>query len=182
MSKIDLDRLLKLRLAVARYGEMDLARWWNTKQLGPNGAKVLRRGFPRTYHFAQARASFAVAFHRCSEILSLPGTVTLWHLPEVLEEEFDIRWEHWLDHADEWNGFFSSLESPPAGSLADVLRSFDLVSQADLAASSRLTRSDRLVPLPGLFRADDAALTQLALGFSLGEPGAPAIPYIRRED
>lgn len=68
MSKIDLDRLLKLRLTVARYGEMDLARWWNTKQLGPNGAKVLRRGFPRTYHFAQARASFAVAVHRFQSV------------------------------------------------------------------------------------------------------------------
>jgi hypothetical protein len=28
---IDLDRLLKLRLLVARFGEMDLAKWWNTK-------------------------------------------------------------------------------------------------------------------------------------------------------
>ncbi len=35
---IDLDRLLKLRLVVARFGEMDLARWWNTKgQLGRLG-------------------------------------------------------------------------------------------------------------------------------------------------
>ena len=28
---IDFDRLLKLRLVVARFGEMDLAKWWNTK-------------------------------------------------------------------------------------------------------------------------------------------------------
>lgn len=182
MSEIDLDRLLKLRLVVARYGEMDLARWWNTKQLGPNGAKVLRRGFPRTHRFAQARASFAVAAQRCSEVFSLPRTATLWHLPEVLEEEFDIRWEHWLDHAEEWNGFFSSLESPPAGSLSEGLRSFGLVSDADLAAGSRLTRSERTVLLPGIFRADDATLAQLALGFSLGETGALAVPYIRRED
>jgi hypothetical protein len=27
---IELDWLLKLRIVVARYGEMDLARWWNT--------------------------------------------------------------------------------------------------------------------------------------------------------
>jgi hypothetical protein len=32
---IDLEKLLKLRLVVAHFGEMDLARWWNTKaQLG----------------------------------------------------------------------------------------------------------------------------------------------------
>jgi hypothetical protein len=30
MTEIDYDRLLQLRLAVARFGEMDIARWWNT--------------------------------------------------------------------------------------------------------------------------------------------------------
>ena len=40
---IDLDRLLKLRLLVARFGEMDLAKWWNTKgQLGKLGSAALR--------------------------------------------------------------------------------------------------------------------------------------------
>ncbi len=37
---IDLDRLLKLRLLVARFGEMDLARWWNTRLIGA-GKKVI---------------------------------------------------------------------------------------------------------------------------------------------
>jgi len=42
---VDLDRLLKLRLVVARFGEMDIAKWWNTGgQLGPVGAIALRRG------------------------------------------------------------------------------------------------------------------------------------------
>ena len=37
--KIDFDRLLKLRLVVARVGEMDLAKWWNTRgQLGRLGS------------------------------------------------------------------------------------------------------------------------------------------------
>ena len=55
-STLDLERLLKLRLVVARFGEMDLAKWWNTKgQLGRLGA-ALRRGLPRTHHFAQARS------------------------------------------------------------------------------------------------------------------------------
>ena len=30
-SILDFDRLLKLRLVVARHGEMDMARWWNTQ-------------------------------------------------------------------------------------------------------------------------------------------------------
>jgi len=32
--------------------------------------------------------------------------VTLWRLPEGLEEVFDMRWEHWLDGAAEWQSFF----------------------------------------------------------------------------
>jgi|GEM_PF-120065 len=42
---VDYDRLLELRLAVARHGEMDVASWWNTKgMLGRYGAMVLARG------------------------------------------------------------------------------------------------------------------------------------------
>src|SRR5690349_2368177 len=88
--EIDLERLLKLRVLVARFGEMDCAKWWNTKgQLGRLGAAALRRGFPRTRYFAQARSVFAVAGHRCAEIFDPPHCVTLWSLPENLEEEFD---------------------------------------------------------------------------------------------
>lgn len=42
---VDFERLLKLRTVVARFGEMDLAKWWNTRgQLGALGATALRRG------------------------------------------------------------------------------------------------------------------------------------------
>src|SRR5690349_18688430 len=38
---MDLDRLLKLRLIVARHGEMDLGKWWDTNGvLGPRGVTV----------------------------------------------------------------------------------------------------------------------------------------------
>lgn len=63
---IDLERLFKLRLIVARFGEMDIAKWWSTTgQLGRLGTAALRRGFPRSHYFAQARSVFAVAAHRC---------------------------------------------------------------------------------------------------------------------
>ena len=88
------EHLLKLRLVVARVGEMDLARWWNTNgQLGPLGASVVRRGFRRTHYFAQARSVFAVAAHRCREVYDRPGTVTLWNLPAEIEDEFELRLE-----------------------------------------------------------------------------------------
>jgi hypothetical protein len=96
------DRLLKLRSIVARFGEMDLAKWWNTRgQLGRLGTAAVRRGFPRTHYFAQARSVFAIAAHRCREVFNPPESVTLWQLPETVEEEFESHWERWLDQEDE---------------------------------------------------------------------------------
>src|SRR5258705_172630 len=74
----DIAWLFKVRVVVARIGEMDLARWWNsTGQLGPQGASVLRRGLPRTHHFAQARSVCTIAAARCAQIFDHPGSVTL---------------------------------------------------------------------------------------------------------
>lgn len=182
---LDLDRLLKRRLVVARFGEMDMAKWWNTRgQLGRFGASALRRGFPRTHHFAQARTVFAVAAHRCAEVFDPPACVTLWHLPEVVEEAFDARWEHWLDHASEWTGFFEKLESIGSSTLLEIMRDFELVGSADIEAYGKLKRSaeGRAVPLPGLYSGTDADIALLALGFARGEPSALAVPYARKAD
>lgn len=179
---MDYDRILKLRLVVARFGEMDLAKWWNTQgQLGRYGAMALKRGFPRTHHFAQARSVFAVAAHRCAEVFDPPRCVTLFRLPEATEEEFDARWEQWLDDAAAWAPFFEKLEGIPGSDLAAVLRQFDLVGDADLDAASRLKRSaeGKAVQLPGTYAGNDEDITLLALGFSRGESGSLAVPYAR---
>lgn len=182
---LDFDRILKLRLVVARFGEMDLARWWNARgQLGKLGAAALRRGFPRTHHFAQARSVFAVAAHRCAEVFEAPGCVTLWRLPEAIEEEFDARWEHWLDSASDWAPFFEKLATLQGSDLVSVLRSFALASASDVEAYGKLRRSaeGRAVPLSGVFSGTDDDVSLLALGFARGEPGALAVPYARRAD
>lgn len=184
-TEVDLERLLKLRLVVARFGEMDLAKWWNTRgQLGRLGALALRRGFPRTHRFAQARSVFAVAAHRCAEVFDPPGCVTLWRLPEAVEEAFDARWEHWLDNAGAWTEFFEKLESLSGSDLAELLRAFELVEERDVEAYSKLHRSaeGRTVPLPGGFSGTDADIALLALGFARGEPSALAVPYARRAE
>src|SRR5262245_12798613 len=155
---IDLDRLLNLRLVVARFGEMDLAKWWNTRgQLGKLGAAALRRGFPRTHHFAQARSVFAVAAHRCTEVFEPPGCVTLWRLSEAIEEEFDARWERWLDSASYWAPFFDNLAMLKGFDLATALREFELVSDRDVDAYGKLRRSaeGRAVPISGAFSGSD---------------------------
>lgn len=182
---IDFDRLLKLRVVVGRIGEMDNARWWNTTgQLGPLGRMALRRGFPRTHYFAQARSVFAVAKHRCREVFDPPGCVTLWSLPETIEEEFDARWEHWLHQAHTWEALFRQVEAVRGADLAAILAQFALVGDQDMEAFTRLRRSSegRAVLLPGVYSGVDSDITLLALSFARGEVGAPAIPYQRREN
>ena len=184
MKKLDFDRLLKLRLVVARFGEMDLAGWWNTKgQLGRLGAVALRRGLPRTHYFAQARSVFAVAGHRCDELFAPPLSVTLWRLPETVEEEFDAYWERWVDDPEGWADFFRALETLECDDLVGTLRLLDLVDDADVDRSSKLRRSaeGRAVPIPEVFSATNADLALLAVGFAHGEVGAPAVPYMRME-
>lgn len=164
---------------------MDVAKWWNSNgQLGRLGAAALRRGFPRTHYFAQAHSVFAVAAYRCREYFNPPRCVTLWSLPEAIEEEFEARWEHWLDHAADWQPFFKRLETLEGTDLVATLRAFELVTDRDIESSSRLKRSaeGRAVPLPGVFSETNEEVALLAIGFARGEVGALAVPYARREE
>lgn len=178
-TKIDLDRLFKLRLVVARYGEMDCARWWNTSGLlGAKGALLMSRGFPRTHFFAQAGVVFAVARNRCDEVFQHPEAITLWNLPTEIEDQFDSRWGRWLEDSDIWRDFFKSLESPPSD-LLSALRQFELISPHDEDNLGRLRRSaeGRAVLLVGKHGLNNDLILLLAAAFSLGEQGKPAIPY-----
>ena len=179
---IDFDRLLKLRLVVARYGEMDGARWWNTKGLlGRNGALLMSRGFAKTHHFAQAKVVFTVAAARSKQVFDPPLSMTLWNLPANLEDQFDARWHHWLDEREQWAPFFEDLQNLPDGSLLEQLQLLDLVddSTADQAEGLRRSAEGRAVPIPGTHSPDDQLLTLLAAAFTKGETGSPAIPYAR---
>jgi hypothetical protein len=178
--KIDLDWLLRVRVVVARCGEMDAQRWWNTEgQLGPYGARVLKRGFPRTHHFAQARSVFAVAAHRCAEIFDPPDAATFWRLSVEAEEAFDARWEGWLDDATAWAPFFESVAVLKDFDVAAALKGLSLVDDADVAAAAKLKMADgeKGVLVPGPFDLGRKAVTLLALGFGRGAKGDLRIPY-----
>ena len=181
---VDLDRLLKLRLIVARHGEMDGARWWNTNGvLGPNGSLLMSRGFPKTHHFAQARLVFEVARARSAERFpAVPGCITLWNLPANIEDEFDAKWAEWLDDGASWTEFFESLEGQD-DDLLMALRTHDLLesNQEDHVSRMRRSAEGRSVPISGSRHVDDETITLLAAGFSRGEATKPAIPYARLE-
>lgn len=179
---LNLDRLFKLRLVVARMGEMDNARWWNTKgQLSRLGVMAVRRGFPRTFPFAQARSVFAVAGQRCAEVFDPPASATLWKLPAETEDVFEQRWHQWFEDCASWGPFFEKIAALKGENLVDALQSLGLVSDADLATYANLRRSAQgsAVALPNRYEPTDALITQLALGFARGEPGNPAVPYAR---
>lgn len=190
VANITLDRLLKLRLTVARYGEMDAARWWNTGDavrrsalLGRAGSVLMSRGFPKTHRFAQARLVFAVASARCAEVFDPPGCVTLWNLPPMVEDQFDARWARWLQEREAWREFFAAIESPPANIL-EAMKALDLIGDAHIEAVSKLRRSaeTRAVPIPGVHVVNDELIAILAAAFSRGEPGKLAVPYARMQD
>jgi hypothetical protein len=181
-SRFDLAWLLKLRVVVARCGEMDLARWWNTdRQLGKMGASVLRRGFPRTYQFAQARSVIAAARERCTQLFMPTGCLTLWCLPEDTEDAFDANWEGWLDNAPSWRPFFEKVAIIRSPDLVAALRDFALVDADEIASldSVRPAADGRSILIPGDFSMERRLVAQLALGFAKAAPGSLVIPYAR---
>lgn len=183
-SPLNLDLLLKLRLVVARHGEMDGARWWSTNgALGSKGALLLNRGFPKTHRFAQARLVFEVARARSEErFANVPGCFTLWNLPATIEGEFDAQWASWLDDSDSWSDFFDGLHEL-GDDLLDALRDRGLIEphHEKLVSGMRRSAEGRSVPLSGVLSADTKTVTLLAAAFSRGEVGKPAIPYARME-
>ncbi|MBM4368415.1 MAG: BrxE family protein [Deltaproteobacteria bacterium] len=181
---LDLDHLLRLRLAVARFGEMDAAQWWNTKGvLGRLGAMAWPRNFPRTHAFARARTVFTVARARCDEVFNPPGCITLWKLPTEVEDAFETRWQEWLDEPAPWLPFFDRINAAPTGELIPYLTDLGLTgAHADRFGTLRRSPDGRGVPLPGVATLDEASLTLLAAGFGRGGPRDLVVPYARVDE
>ena len=180
---VDLARLMKLRLVVAKYGEMDLASWWNTRgMLGRLGGMALKRGFPHTHSFAQARVVFAVARQRCKELFDPPQCMTLWQLPPEVEEQFEEAWHDFLDDQEKWGPFFEALQGMKVeDELLDILANMDLLDpqQATQVKRMSLSAEGKAVQVPEVHEPNDEILGLLAGAFSLGAKGKPALPYAR---
>jgi hypothetical protein len=182
---IDLAWLMRLRTVVARLGEMDCARWWNSQgQLGRQGAIVLRRGFPRTHYFAQAKSVQMIAAARCAEIFDPPGSVNLWRLTDDLEDRLDSIWEGWLDVAVNWQPFFERVAGLKSTDLQAALKDFDLVTDAEIEAHAKIKKSSdgRSIQIPEKFEGRRRTVALLALSFSASTPGNLVVPYARKAD
>ncbi len=179
---LDLSHLIKLRLCVARFGEMDGAGWWNTQGiLGKGGRAVLSRNFPVTHGFAQARIACSVAAVRCASVFAPPGCWTLWTVPAEIEDALARQWTGWCRLASDWTPFFDALMPRNTGDLLQHLSELKLIDDSTVKATASLRRSaeGKAVPLPGMGHTDIETLMLLAAGFSRGEKQKLAVPYIR---
>lgn len=161
---------------------MDRARWWNANGvLGMRGETVLRRGFPRTAPFAQARVAFAVARARCGEAFDASDAATLFGLPTATEDRFDGAWRDWLDDPKAWRDFLQKADQPDGGDLMDRLFNLGLITEELVMATKLLSteRGNRAISLGSCVEIDNDALSRLAAAFSLGKPGNLIIPYVR---
>jgi hypothetical protein len=181
-SNLNLELLFKLRLVVGRFGEMDNAGWWNTKEvLGPTGRIVYQRGFPRTHSFTRARVVFTVARERTQQLLKRPNALTLWRLTPSIDDQFESRWHDWLKEPARWQPFFEKVEALEGEDLSAILGALELTSAPILDAASQLR------PKNGAAQLSDTTLTpttiqSLAAAYCLGKPGRPVVPFIEHAD
>ncbi len=182
---IDYERLFKLRLAIARLGEMDNAGWWNTKGLlGSSGSFVFKRGFPLTHPFAQARTVFAVASGRSRELFDAPGCVTLWQLPAAIEEQFEDHWQGWLDEPERWQPCFAQIAALRGQDVLGTLNALGLSGEREARAITRLAGSTddpslRLAPENAGRALDDDLVTLLAAAFAKSAAGKLTVPFLQ---
>jgi hypothetical protein len=177
---MDFQRLFKLRLVVARFGEMDGAQWWNTTgALARIGNSVLSRGFPRTDFFAQARIVFEVARWRCREVFNHPRSITLWDLPVELEDQLESEYQRWSAAREVWVPFFSKLQSQNREDLFTAFVESGLMVQNDKDSLAKLRRGveGKSVPIPGKPAPDDKLVNLLALGFCRAEKRTLLVPF-----
>jgi len=178
------EHIMKLRLAVGRFGEMDHAKWWNSKGMLANiGEIAVSRGFPKSHLFARARAVFAVAGQRCDEIFDAPDAFTIWKLPAAVEEQLEDAWQQWLEDSEPWCEFVGQLNEHLDQDLLATLTSMKLVDDRVIEHAQKLRRGDdlRSVHLPRVAELDEDVIGLLAAAFSRGEVGQLAIPFVQLE-
>lgn len=175
-----LDRLFRLRLTVARYGEMDRSEWWNTQGvLGSRGKVVLERGFPKTAPLARARVVFSVAQSRCASVFADAGKVTLWNLPAELEDQFTSHWSKWLSNSLQWDNFIEDIDSATEDGLTRGLLALGIVKEIHIEQASKAKdqKESHSAHVLNVEEIDADALSILAAGFALGDAGHLVVPF-----
>lgn len=182
---IDVKKITALRMAVARHGEMDRSRWWNTNGLLSSiGELAISRGFPKSHVFARSRAAFAVASSRSEEVFNPPDSYTLWRLPVKIEDHIEDAWAGWLESPDEWKDLLEKVDKEGGNQLLALLTKLELVSEQSAKRDKGLRRADDLRSVPIKLNDETVmeAVELLAAAHSCSEPGKLAVPFIRQQE
>ena len=178
-------KVAAFRMAVARQGEMDRSKWWNTKGLLSRvGELAISRGFPKSHVFARSRAAFAVAASRSEEVFNPPDSYTLWRLPVEIEDQLEDAWAGWLESPDEWKELLERIDAEGSNELVSVLTNLELVSEQSGSRAKGLRRAADLKSVPIKINGETVieAIELLAAAHNCSEPGKLAVPFIRQED
>ena len=178
-------KVAALRMAVARQGEMDRSKWWNTKGLLSRvGELAISRGFPKSHVFARSRAAFAVASARSEEVFNPPDSYTLWRLPVEIEDQLEDAWAGWLESPDEWKDLLERIDAAGGNDFVSMLTSLELVSEQSSNRAKGLRRADDLKSVPLKLEGETVieAIELLAVAHGSSESRKLAVPFIREED
>jgi hypothetical protein len=181
MPDLNPELLFKCRLIVGRYGEMDIARWWNTSGIMSGlGAKVASRGLPRTEFYGRARALFAVASHRTQEFFSPPGSCTLWSMPPSVENALDEAMIRWAHEGRNWPEVEGAVAELKPGTLGQGLRKADLLSEETAGLIERLKNGPegKSIRLPDASLITDDTVTLLAAAFTRSSGDSLRLPVV----
>lgn len=181
MSGLNLEALFKYRLIVGRYGEMDVARWWNTSGiLSALGSKVASRGLPRTEFYGRARVLFAVASQRTREYFSPPESFTLWSLPSSIENSLDEAMIHWAHAGRSWPVIEEELAGLKIGKIEQALQRADVPSELFNGSVQKLKTGPegKSVLLPQSTTFTDETVALLAAAFSRSKPETLLLPIV----
>jgi hypothetical protein len=96
----------------------------------------------------------------------------------IIDDEFDAKWESWVDEAAKWAPFFETVADMKSFEIPALLEQSDLATSTDVADAHSLKRSaeGKAVQTPRAFSADQQSVALLALGFGKGTKGELSVP------
>jgi hypothetical protein len=171
-----LDRLVTARMLVARAGERDAMRWWDSEALSQGGDFVLRRLFPRSHRKAAWRLAIEAARIRHATACPI-GSIHLFDLGASLERRLGGSIRH-----DLW-----AVPPPPHDSDEFEAQIVGLGMSAKVSAQLTLPMDGGLLQL-GTCSKEEAASPEFLLGliprlvraYTLGTVGKPVLPHLVR--
>lgn len=175
------ETLFRLRIAIARIGENDWLRWWNSEALGPAGRYVTPRVFKRAPALAAAHMSILAARARHDGAVPKEPLVHLFDLGEELEGGF----ERWLIQRKANGWLPPSMPDPKPDQVESVAAALRAVG---IEPGESLDSTNGFVVLGILDssaireeRSRTEVVTALAAAYAASRPGQLVIPYFRVE-